>query len=50
MAFKNISEILIDIIENPPSIQQQEPAEQHLSMYNAVEAMIHGETKEGCMN
>jgi hypothetical protein len=40
--FKNVPQPLVDLIENPPQIDHEST--------NSMEAMIFGETQEGCLS
>jgi len=40
--FKNVAQPLVDLIENPPQIDQESQ--------NSMEAMMFGKTKEGCLS
>lgn len=50
--FKNVSEVLIDLIENPPSIpnDEDEDIENKESIQNQIESLIFGDTREGCLS
>jgi hypothetical protein len=44
MEFKNVSQSLIDLIENPPTIEEEE------STTDSVHQMMFGSTPEGCVS
>eukprot|EP00347_Sterkiella_histriomuscorum_P012612 403367900 len=51
LAFKNISEILIELLESPPNINQNEQDQKQILVgQTQLDSIIFGDNKEGCMN
>lgn len=49
VAFRNISEILIELLETPPSFGSTDQEHQILLPSSQIEHLIYGEDREGCM-
>ena len=47
--FKNVPQVLIDLVENPPSIEEPE-SDDEADMQTQIESLVFGDTKEGCIS
>lgn len=47
--FKNVPQVLIDLVENPPNIEEPE-SDDEADMQTQIESLVFGDTKEGCLS
>jgi len=56
MEFRNVSQCLIDLIENPnmlelqAALNDQQDQDEGSGIQSQIESLVFGETKEGCMS